>query len=268
MPSRCHPAGQPTFATIRTWAGPPGPVALSATGDEALMPSDAPVSTSLARITIQRSIRVGTRYLAIGTVVSLLLTLVLLRNHGAFELTYPLEIPIFATLGSMGALLVFGNDRSKGVFEYLISYGIRPRMLFGLGLLSSAALASIVLAATIIVGFAGFLGTGGVLTLGLLEAVLLYSVPMTFGCALFSTVISMIWSTVASPRAGMNSPLGFAPMLGIGPVIIVLVAAESVPRADYYYVTVGAAFLLLLVVALLALASGELLSRERLLSPM
>jgi hypothetical protein len=231
------------------------------------MAADTPVPASLAAITIRRSIVSGWRYLLLGTLFSLLLGAILLRSPTAFEVTYPLEVPLFATTGSMGAILVFGNDRTKGVFEYLISYGISPETLFGLGLIAAATLGAIVLATALIVGVAGFVSTGGQLTWPLEEAILFYSVPMTFACTLFTAIVSMVWSTVSSPRAGMNSPIGFAPTLGIGPAILVLVAAESAPRADYYYVTTGAALLLLAVVVVLVLASGRLLNRERLLSP-
>jgi hypothetical protein len=228
------------------------------------MTEDRPVPASLAWITLRRSITQGSRFLLLGTAFSLLLALVLIRNPAVFAVTYPLEVPLFATLGSMGAILVF----SKGVFEYLISYGIPPERLFGYGLLSAASLASVVLGAALVVGVGGFVSSGGLLTWALEESILFYSIPMTFACALFATIVSMVWSTISSPRAGMNSPIGYAPMLGIGPAVLVLVAAESAPRADYYYVTTGAAVAILALVVVLALASGRFLNRERLLSPM
>jgi hypothetical protein len=231
------------------------------------MPEPRPGTTSIAAITVRRSMVIGARYLAIGSVISLFLTLGLLQSK-SFTITYPLEVPIFATTGSIGALMVFVNDRSKGVFEYLISYGIPPRSLFGYALLSTAALASIVLGVTLAAGLGGFSAESGAPSAAFLESIAFYSVPMTFACSLFAAMTAMVWSAVSSPRAGMNSPVGFAPMLGIAPVIFVLIAAESVPRADYFYVTTGAALAVLLIVASIALASGRLMNRERFLSPM
>ena len=55
-------------------------------------------------------------------------------------------------------------------------------------------------------------------------------------------------------------------MFGIGPTILVLLAAETAPTSDYYYITGGASLaLILLAVGLLAL-SARLMDRERLLS--
>ena len=58
--------------------------------------------------------------MAIGAVISLLLTAELLflgKSHGsAFDTTFPLEIPLFAVLGSTGGLMTFTSDRTKGVF--------------------------------------------------------------------------------------------------------------------------------------------------------
>ncbi len=227
-----------------------------------------PRPSSLAAITIRRSIVVGVRYLAIGLFLSVVLTALLLRQARAFEATFPLELPLFAILGSTGGLVLFGNDRAKGVFEYLLAYGVRPRRLFANALLASAVLASIVLATAVAVGIGGFVAGGGHLDVNLVTALVLYSVPMTVASALFAAMVSMIWTAVSSPRAGLGGPAGLAPTLGIGPTILVLVAAETAPRSDYYVITVGAAATILAVVLVLAAASGRLLSRERLLSPM
>ncbi|HEV2166413.1 MAG TPA: hypothetical protein VGS23_05495, partial [Thermoplasmata archaeon] len=67
----------------------------------------------LTGTTIRRTLSLGRLYLAIGVAVSLILALTLIlgaRSRGAFATTFPLEIPIFAVLGSTGGLLTFTSD--------------------------------------------------------------------------------------------------------------------------------------------------------------
>jgi hypothetical protein len=79
---------------------------------------------SLLAITLRRGLIAGRAYLAIGIAVSVILSAVLLRSargSTAFVTIFPLEIPLFASLGAMGGMMLFVGDRSKGVLEYLIS---------------------------------------------------------------------------------------------------------------------------------------------------
>ncbi|MFI5414119.1 MAG: hypothetical protein ACHQ16_00375 [Candidatus Lutacidiplasmatales archaeon] len=85
---------------------------------------------------------------------------------------------------------------------------------------------------------------------------------------MFTATVGMIWSSVSTPRSGMNSPVGIAPMVGIAPILLVLLAAEGAPSADYYYITVGAALAILAAVVVLLAMSARLMSRERFLSPL
>lgn len=224
---------------------------------------------SITAFTFRRGLQAGRLNLVLAVVVSILLTLILLRGtHGstAFGVTFPLELPIFASVGSIGGLLLFVGDRSKGVLEYLLSYGMRPGTLFTNYLLTTAGLASLVVGAALAVGLGAYLAGGNPLTTSLEESVLGYTIPMTYASSLFATTAGILWSTLTTPRAGMNSPVGIAPMIGVAPPLLVLIFAESVPRAEYYYVTVGAATGFLLLVVLLLAASARLTRRERYLS--
>ncbi len=225
---------------------------------------------SLLAVTVRRGLVAGRLYLGMGTAISLLLAIVLLRTAHAstvFVTTFPLEIPMFAALGAMGGLVIFTGDRTKGVFEYLIAYGVRPRRLFADYLAVTAILSTIVLAAALTVGLVGYRLQGFSISGELWDEILGYTIPMTYASGLFAAVAGIIWSTLSTPRAGVNSPVGLAPILGIAPPVLVLVLAESVARSSYYVVTVGASAGFLAVVGLLLAASGRLLSRERFLSP-
>jgi hypothetical protein len=175
-------------------------------------------------------------------------------------------MPLFAVLGSIGGLMTFTSDRTKGVYEYLLAYGVRPRGLFLNGLLATAAMSGIILAVSLSMGLGLAIERGVTLTRGFWEALAYYTIPMGFAGALVTSTVGMIWASVSTPRSGINSPVGLAPMIGIGPTILVLLAAETGPRSDYYYITGGASLaLILFAVGLLAL-SARLMDRERLLS--
>jgi hypothetical protein len=235
-------------------------------------PSPGQAATpSITATTVRRTIVIGRLYLGIAVAVSLVLTVVLLtaRKGGtAFPVTFPLLIPLFAVLGSTGGLLTFTSDRTKGVFEYLIAYGIPPRSLFFNGLISTIAMSGIILGLSLTVGLGGAIARGVVLDQSFVEAIGYYTVPISFAGALFTSTVGMIWSTVSTPSSGINSPVGIAPIFGIAPVVLVLVVAESAPASEYYYVTGGAALAIIVVVVVLLAISARLMGRERFLSPL
>lgn len=226
---------------------------------------------SLTGTTIRRTVAIGWRYLAIATGFSLILGLILLltaHRGNAFAQTFPLEMPVFAVLGSLGGLMTFTSDRTKGVFEYLIAYGLRPRTLFIDGLVSTAAMAAIILGLSLLVGLGAAVADGAALTEDFAKSIALYTIPMSFAGALFTSTVGMIWSSVSTPRTGINSPVGIAPMVGIAPTVLVLIVAETVPSSEFYYVTVGAAAAIIAAVVGLLVLSARLMGRERFLSPL
>jgi hypothetical protein len=227
----------------------------------------------LTATTIRRTIVIGRVYLGLGAGLALLLSLVLLfasAKHGgaAFNTVFPLELPLFAVLGSTGGLMTFTSDRTKGVFEYLIAYGVPPRRLFVNGLIATAAMSTIILGLSLAVGLGAAVADRVTLTADLFKALEYYTIPMSFAGGLFISTIGMIWSSVSSPRTGMNSPVGIAPLLGVGPIVLVLIVAESAPSSEYYYITGGASAVIIAAVVLLLALSARLMGRERFLSPL
>jgi hypothetical protein len=226
--------------------------------------------TLLELSTLRRTLRIGWLFLIIGAAISLLLTCELLflgkQPGSAFNSTFPLEIPLFAVLGSTGGLMTFTSDRTKGVFEYLMAYGVRPRNLLINGLLATAAMSGLILGIALTIGVGLALDRGVTLTQNFWETLAYYTIPMGLAAALVTCTGGMIWASLSTPRSGINSPIGLAPLIGIGPTILVFLAAETAPSPDYFYITVGASLALILVaVALLAL-SGRMMGRERFLS--
>jgi hypothetical protein len=233
-------------------------------------PAALPSVGRLTATTVRRTVVIGRLYLGIGAGMALVLALILVlsAHPTTFQTVFPLELPLFSVLGSTGGLMTFTSDRTKGVFEYLISYGIRPRTLFLNGLASTAAMTSVILGLGLTVGLGAAVARGVPVTSGLEMSLALYTIPVSYGAALFTTMVGMAWAAISTPRAGMNSPVGLAPMVGVAPVLFVLLLAETAPPSQYYDFTgVGALVILAATVGLLAM-SGRLMGRERFLSPL
>jgi hypothetical protein len=231
---------------------------------------------SLLGITIRRATVVGRFFLVYGTILAVFLGVSLaLASRSSFAASFPLVLPVFGATGSMGALSVFTSDRIKGTLEYLLAYGISPRRLFGEVLAASVVLVTIILSVGVSAGVGVYLARGNpwneTLTLGLG----LYALPMTYASAAFATTVGMYWTALSSPRTGMNSPVGVAPLLGVLPPVAVLISVTTLAANGWISgspqsaIDVGiVAMVLLVVVDLLLLALvGRLLLRERLLSP-
>lgn len=233
--------------------------------------SEAPLS--LFGVTLRRSAVLGKFYLGYGTVMGSFLGIVLSVSGGsAFSSAFPLVLPIFGTVGSIGAITVFTSDRTKGTLEYFLAYGVTPRRLFATILACSLALVAVIVGVATAVGLSAFLVRGGAWSIGLAQHLVGYGLPMAFASAGLTTIVSMYWSALSSPRAGMNSPVGLAPLLGVLPPALVLVlvggvaAATGASSSTITYVTLSAVTAVGVAALVLLALSGRLLRRERLLS--
>jgi len=230
---------------------------------------------SLLAITIRRASVTGRFYLVYGSIVSSVLgvSLVLAAGQGSFASVFPLFFPIFGVMGSMGGLVVYANDRTKGVLEYLLAYGFSPRRLFANVLATALALASIVLAVGIGVGVGLYIAKGHSFTVELALALGIYAVPMTLASAAFAATVGVYWTALSSPRQGMNSPIGLVPFIGILPslatlgVVVELGLSGKNSGSTTVEVLAGAMALMAVVVLVLLARIGTLLRRERMLSP-
>lgn len=229
---------------------------------------------SLLGSTVRRSFTGGRFYLIYATAMSLLFVVGLgFAGGSAFTSTVPTLLPIFGVVGSMGALTIFTNDRMKGVLEYLMAYGVSPRRLFTNVLLAGLALVTVVLGVALGVGLSVYLGRGRSLGLEFTLLLGIYTLPMTYASVAFATTVGMYWTSLSSPRMGMNSPTGLAPFIGILPslatlgAVLALGATHQGSTTSYLLIVGGAVALLAIAVLLLLGMIGRLLRRERLLSP-
>jgi hypothetical protein len=234
-------------------------------------PGEGPLS--LLGVTFRRAVTSGRFFLAYGTGISILMALSLGLSSTGFTVGFPILLPIFASVGSMGGLQVFSSDRQKGTLEYLLAYGVSPRRLFLNVLLTSLSLVSVILAVSVSIGVGVYVAGGNPLDATFVELLLIYGFPMSYAASAFASTVGMYWTSLSSPSAGLNSPIGFAPLLGILPPVGTLFGLVALGIAGYTSPTTflelaGVAIGILAgVVALLLGLIGRLLRRERLLSP-
>jgi hypothetical protein len=229
---------------------------------------------SLLGVTVRRSFTTGRFFLGYGSAISVVVGLSLALSAGnAFASAFPLLLPIFVVVGSMGAMVVFSNDRIKGVLEYLLAYGYSPRRLFVTFLSTAIALSGVVLSVALVAGLGAYLVRGHSLTSQLATLLGLYAIPMSIAAPAFAATVGMLWTSLSSPRAGMNSPIGLIPLIGILPCLLPLFLLTVLAEAGIYspsellYIGTGVVGAVVLIVVALFGTLGRSLRRERLLSP-
>jgi len=227
---------------------------------------------SLFGNTIRRSFVLGRIYLVFGIGYALLVAILTsFDSPTAFVSALSLFLPVFAVIGSMGGLAVFTGDRLRGVFEYLIAYGVSPRRLFVNVLAAGLVLVTLVLGSSLAFGLGLYLARGHTISFDLAAFLGLYAIPMSYASAAFAGTVGMFWTTLSSPRQGLNGPLGLMPIVGIAPAFLTLIGAAVVAAeygASYLLVVTSLAVVILTAVVLLLLSQiSRLLPLERLLSP-
>lgn len=234
-------------------------------------PAQSGAPSSLFRATFRRSISLGRVYIGVGVIYIVVLAVALSATaSSSFASSFPIFLPIFSVVGSMGALIVFTNDRTKGVFEYLIAYGISPRKIFGNVLLACLLIETLVLGILLGIGLGIFVAWGHSITIALVEGLLVYSVPMSYASAAFAATVGMFWTSLSSPWSGMSSPIGLVPFIGIAPSLLslVLVAVLAINGfTDTLAVIAAVVGVVVLLVLTLLSQLERLMPRERLLSP-
>ncbi len=231
----------------------------------AQLPPEGP--PSLLGITIRRSFATGRAYFIVGVLYVFFLSLALsFSGPSSFASAFPILLPIFTVLGAIGGLTVFANDRIKGTFEYLLAYGVPPRRIFTEVLITSLTLVSIELVLTLALGLGLYVALGNGISSDLLLGLALYAIPESYACAALMAMLGVFWTSLASPRAGINSPVGLAPAFGILPQIVTLILS-GVFSAYLDEVLIGNVVVVVVIVLALLTLTNRLLPRERLLSP-
>jgi hypothetical protein len=251
-------------------------------------PQTASLGT-LSTVNFKRSINYGKIYLIIAIAISIGEVLVIslvpsssqttqaihnqgqnlgITNVGALVIVsiYPVFSPLFTVIGSLGALMIFVSDKSKGVYEYLIAYGVNTSSIFWSIVLAAVGLASLVLVVSLSVVTAILYSLNHSIPFEFVELILIYSIPLTYAATMFTTMIGMVWSSLTTRRAGINSPVGLAPIFGIFPIIAVFILSEFIPATYVVPLVGGVALGLIVAVAVMIAVSNKKMVRERFIS--
>ena len=225
-----------------------------------------PAIPSLLGITIRRSLVVGRISLIIGGGMVVLYSAAFGFGGPLFISVGTVVLPVFAVSGGLGGALVFTNDRTKGVLEYLVAYGLSPRQILANALIAGIVQVSIILAAGIAAGITTYLLSGYALTLRLPEVLLAYTIPMSYLTVTLMTTLGVFWTSLSSPRSGLNSPLGALPLVGVLPTAALLVVALAAGSRAAEILLAGELVLFVVLVSLLA-RTDRFMPSERMLSP-
>jgi len=221
---------------------------------------------SLLGTTIRRTFIVGRMSLLVGGGMVVFYSAAFGLGGPLFVSIGTVVLPVFAVSGGIGGALVFTNDRTKGVLEYLVAYGVSPRRILFNALASGLVQVTIILGVGITAGLTTYLLSGYALTLRLPETLLIYTFPMSYLTVCMMTTLGVFWTALSSPRSGMNSPIGVLPMVGVLPTAVVLVLALTF-SAHATEIALGAELAIFLVVLSLLTRTDRLMPTERLLSP-
>jgi len=219
----------------------------------------------------RRALSFGRIYLVIGMFLPLLFAVQVSAAGGkagasVLDQIYPLILPVFVVLGSLGALMIFSSDKDKGVYEYLIAYGVDASTIFWSVIVATMGIVTLVLAVSLAVTIAALAATGGALSVGFGELILFYTIPLSYAATMFMSMAGMIWSQLTTRVAGVNSPAGVAPLLGIAPVLAVFLAATQVGSGDLLYLVGGVSVAMIWAVVVMASVANSRMQRERFLS--
>jgi hypothetical protein len=226
---------------------------------------------SLAYTDFRRAVSIGKVYLILAIGISLFISLEFLLTSRAANLDRTvisaipvLILPVFAVMGSYGALMIFVSDKDKGVYEYLIAYGVNPSKIFWSIVLTSIGLASIILGIDTLINLAIALSSGAASFR--LELLIFYVIPISYAVSMFMSMVGMMWSFLAVRRTGINSPVGVISIIGYLPVLAVLVISLIIPAGDVLIFAGSVSLALFIAVGIVIRVSSTKMVRERFLS--
>ncbi len=227
--------------------------------------SDSPLP-SLLGVTIRRTLTVARVTLLIAGGMIVLYSAAFGLGGALFATTGTVVMPIFAVSAGLGGAIVFSNDRTKGVLEYLVAYGVSPRRILFNSLVAGIVVVSIILAAGITAGVSTSVLSGYRPTPFLAEVLLGYTIPMSYLTVSLMTTVGVFWTAFSSPRSGLNSPLGVLPLIGILPAAFALILVLAFP-AHATGIVLGLELAIAVLLLSLLTRTDRLLPPDRMLSP-
>jgi hypothetical protein len=180
---------------------------------------------------------------------------------------FPMMAPLFAVIGSFGALMVFVSDRTRGVYEYLIAYGVSVYKIFWTTLLATFGLVTIVLSISLVGNMALLFLLGGSIQFSIIKMIFIYTIPISYASTAFMCIAGMMWSSLTVRVPGVNSPVGICTLIGMAPVIATYLTTLffDVSNIFMWFISGVVLILVTLVIVMMVIASKRM-NRERLLS--
>jgi len=229
---------------------------------------------SLVKTNFKRALSFGSVYLIIALVMSILFGAVIGGTASVSDdvpmvvsQSFPMMLPVFAVIGSFGGLMVFVSDRTKGVYEYLIAYGVSTYEILWSTLLVTLGLVTVVLGVSLTGNIVITLLMGGSIQPALIELLLIYTIPISYASVAFMTMAGMIWSSLTARVPGVNSPIGICTIIGVGPTMAVLILSSFFSGSSNFLLLIGGVTLTLVVlVAVMLVVANKKMNRERLLA--
>jgi hypothetical protein len=234
---------------------------------------------SLVRTNFKRAVSFGSVYLILGIALSLFMGGIFIATASVastpsssddtqFLAQYlPIMLPLTTVIGALGGLMVFVSDRTKGVYEYLIAYGVNVYEIFWSTLIVTFGLVSVVLGVSIAGNIGLALLMGVPIEFAIIEMILIYTIPISYTSVAFMCMAGMIWSSLTAGVPGVNSPVGVSTLLGIGPSMVVMILGGFLIGSSNFMLLVGGVNLILVVlVAVMMVVANKKMNKERLLS--
>ncbi|HZW58300.1 MAG TPA: YhfC family glutamic-type intramembrane protease [Nitrososphaerales archaeon] len=233
---------------------------------------------SLVYMNFRRSISYGKVYFIMGIVLSAIFSATIAASIQSAATSSPqvnpsivsqipaLSIPLGALIGSLGGLMIFASDKAKGVYEYLIAYGVNVSSIFWSIVLATTGLVSIILVISVSMVVGVLVALGVPITYSFIELLIFYVIPMSYTSTMFMSMAGMIWTSLTTRRAGLNSPVGAAPILGIVPMLVVVFLSSKVGPGNFILLAGSVSIALLISVGSMVAVSGRKMVRERFLS--
>ncbi len=228
-------------------------------------------SILLFKLNFKRTVSFSRIYIVIGMILPIFYSGVLFfipdaSLKSSIGSLYPLLMPLFIIIGSIGPLWIFTSDKRKGVYEYLIASGIEVSSVFWSVLMITAGIVTMLLAFVLISILIIFTLAGVQITVIMVETIIFFTIPISYSSSILTSTAGMIWASLSKSMTGVNSPVGLAPLLGIIPILIAfLIPAIIGPKLSLY--AGGIVSLAVLVTAIVVLMIANMkMDRERFLS--
>lgn len=161
-------------------------------------------------------------------------------------LILPFIAPVYTVVATMMAPALYSEDKDNGFFEFVLSstkYGTRD--IFWAIVLTAVIVAAITIAIAIAEILVVFIVINGSVPEVFLRELVIYTAPISIIAVLIGTSISFASQALTKRMSFVNSPAGFAPVIGVIVAIIPLFFTVFSARGFFGQVNFNQLYLIL-----------------------